>query len=102
MKRWLAAGLAVAVWSGVGSAEPRPGRGVPTPNRSRPKISVRVYDGTRIADRTRKEAVTRTRRLLDSAGLSSAFHDCSPGVTASATLCATSPLPGDLIIRMVL
>lgn len=102
MKRWLATALTLAVWAGVVCAEPLPGRGgIPSPNRSRPRITVRLYDGTRIDAATRKAAVTRTRRLLDAAGLSSQFHDCSLDATSSKSVCETSPQAGDLIVRMV-
>ena len=102
MKRWLATGLMLAVWAGVTYAEPLPGRGgIPSPNRSRPRITVRVYDATRIDAGTRRAAVTRTRRLLDAAGLASLFHDCSPDATSSKSVCETSPPADELIVRMV-
>jgi hypothetical protein len=103
MNRVLAAALAVTVSSiGVVSAEPAAGGGAIVPStRSRPRVTVRVYDGTRIDPRTRRDAVARTRRLLNSADLPAVFHDCSPDATASVKSCETPPLPGDLIIRMV-
>ena len=103
MNRFVAAGLFVAVSIGVVYGEPLPGRGggIVTPARPRPGITVRVYDRASIGQRARNAAVDRARRLLDSAGLSPRFHDCTPGVTTAAKTCEASPAAGDLIIRML-
>jgi hypothetical protein len=104
----VATGLAVAASIGVGAgaivrAEPLPGggRGIGTVAHYRPRITVRIYDNTLVDDRARGAAMSRARRVLDSAGLASQFHDCSSNVRSSAKVCAASPAPGDLIIRMV-
>jgi hypothetical protein len=103
MSRLLATGLALALSVCLVRGEPLPGRGGggATPARSHPRITVRIYDGTRVDHHTRNEAVNRARKLLNAAGLSSRFHDCTPGAATFAKVCETSPAPGDLIVRML-